>query len=68
MNCKEPTDIYFDLLEKYFWSMKIHFPEKMPNLSFCYLSKSIWNGKNDVKKLKELWRKITHTYKEVFHQ
>lgn len=40
----------------------------MPNLSFCYLSKSIWKDKNSVKKLKELWRKITHTYKGVFHQ
>lgn len=40
----------------------------MPNLSFRYLSKSIWKDKNSVKKLKELWRKITHTYKGVFHQ
>lgn len=39
----------------------------MPNLSFCYLSKSIWKDKNSVKKLKELWRKITHTpTKEYF--
>lgn len=38
----------------------------MPNLSFSYLSKSIWKDRNSVKKLKELWRQITHTYKGVF--
>lgn len=37
MNRKEPTDIYFDLLEKYFWSMKIHFPEKNAKSKFLLL-------------------------------
>lgn len=28
MNPREPTDIYFELLKKKFWSVKIHFPKK----------------------------------------